>query len=134
MRNFIAQTSRDPVYGQLIYCSCPQECPIVNGIRHARCNDGVLLTHGARSVLRATTVAQRVGRPIDGLRQWAQAVQGRTNHNKAACALANKMARICYAALRDAADDLPLRIGAQTTAAIPKRSHGVLFKAELGLK
>ena len=61
----------------------------------------MLLTHGARSVLRATTVAQRVGRPIDGLRQWAQAVQGRTNHNKAACALANKMARICYATLRD---------------------------------
>ena len=30
------------------------------------------------------------------------AVQGRTNHNKAACALANKMARICYATLRDA--------------------------------
>ena len=61
----------------------------------------MLLTHGARSVLRATTVAQRVGRPVDGLRQWAQVVQGRTNHNKAACALANKMARICYATLRD---------------------------------
>jgi transposase len=28
-------------------------------------------------------------------------VQGRTNHNKAACALANKLARICYAVLRD---------------------------------
>jgi hypothetical protein len=25
----------------------------------------------------------------------------RSNHNKAACALANKLARICYAALRD---------------------------------
>lgn len=61
----------------------------------------MLLTHGARSVLRATTVAQRTGRPVDGLRQWAQAVQQRTHHNKAACALANKMARICYATLRD---------------------------------
>lgn len=61
----------------------------------------MLLTHGARSVLRASTVALQAGRPIDGLRQWAQAVQGRTNHNKAACALANKMARICYATLRD---------------------------------
>jgi transposase len=28
-------------------------------------------------------------------------VQGRSNHNKAACALANKLARICYATLRD---------------------------------
>ena len=29
------------------------------------------------------------------------AVQARSNHNKAACALANKMARICYATLHD---------------------------------
>jgi len=28
-------------------------------------------------------------------------VQGRSNHNKATCALANKLARICYATLRD---------------------------------
>jgi transposase len=28
-------------------------------------------------------------------------VQARSNHNKAACALANKLARICYATLRD---------------------------------
>jgi transposase len=61
----------------------------------------MLLTHGARSVLRAATVAQRAGRSLDGLRQWALAVQARSNHNKATCALANKLARICYAALRD---------------------------------
>ena len=63
----------------------------------------MLLTHGARSVLRAATVAQRAGRTIDDIKQWALTVQGRTNHNKAACALANKLARICYATLRDAA-------------------------------
>ncbi|MCX7177163.1 MAG: IS110 family transposase [Proteobacteria bacterium] len=62
----------------------------------------MLLTHGARSVLRAASTAREVGRSLDGLRSWATAVQGRTNHNKAACALANKMARICYATLRDA--------------------------------
>ena len=62
----------------------------------------MLLTHGARSVLRAASVAKLAGRSLDGLRQWALAVQGRTNHNKAACALANKIARICYATLRDA--------------------------------
>ena len=38
------------------------------------------------------------GRRPQGL---ALKVQGRTNHNKAACALANKLARICYAVLRD---------------------------------
>lgn len=61
----------------------------------------MLLTHGARSVLRAASVALTAGRPLDGLRRWALTVQGRTNHNKAACALANKLARICYATLRD---------------------------------
>ena len=61
----------------------------------------MLLTHGARSVLRAATVAVRVGKTVDGLRQWALAVQQRSNHNKATCALANKLARICYATLRD---------------------------------
>ena len=61
----------------------------------------MLLTHGARSVLRAATVATRCGKPLDPLRSWALAVQSRSNHNKATCALANKLARICYATLRD---------------------------------
>ena len=57
----------------------------------------MLLTHGARSVLRAASVAQRAGRKLDRLRTWALAVQDRTNHNKATCALANKLARIAWA-------------------------------------
>ena len=61
----------------------------------------MLLTHGARSVLRAASVAVRAGKTVDSLRQWALGVQHRANHNKAACALANKLARICYATLRD---------------------------------
>jgi transposase len=61
----------------------------------------MLLTHGARSVLRAAKVADTAGREVCGVRRWALDVQGRTNHNKAACALANKLARICYATLRD---------------------------------
>ena len=61
----------------------------------------MLITHGARSVLRAAAVARNAGRPIDPLRQWAVALQERSNHNKATCALANKLARICYATLRD---------------------------------
>ena len=61
----------------------------------------MLLTHGARSVLRAASVAVRSGKTVDGLRHWALAVQGRSNHNKATCALANKLARICYATSRD---------------------------------
>lgn len=57
----------------------------------------MLLTHGARSVLRSATVARRAGRQVDRLRHWALDVQARSNHNKAACALANKLARIAWA-------------------------------------
>ncbi|HUW28306.1 MAG TPA: hypothetical protein VMV97_06840 [Sulfuriferula sp.] len=59
----------------------------------------MLLTHGAHAVLRAA-VGRLASRQIDGLKDWALKVQGRTNHNKAACALANKLARICYAVLK----------------------------------
>jgi transposase len=61
----------------------------------------MLLTHGARSVLRAAKVATASGKEVCGVRRWALEVQGIANHNKAACALANKLARICYATLRD---------------------------------
>jgi transposase len=61
----------------------------------------MLLTHGARSVIHAATMKRRAGRPLDPLRTWALAVEARGNRNKAVCALANKMARICYATLRD---------------------------------
>lgn len=56
-----------------------------------------LLTHGARSVLRAASLARRSGRKLDRLRSWALEVQARSNHNKATCALANKLARIAWA-------------------------------------
>jgi len=61
----------------------------------------MLLTHGARAVLRAATAARSARRALDALRTWAITVQDRTHHNKATCALANKLARICYAVLRD---------------------------------
>ncbi len=61
----------------------------------------MLLTHGARAVLRAASMARQAGKTLDGLRGWELAVQERANRNKAACAVANKLARICYATLRD---------------------------------
>lgn len=60
----------------------------------------MLLVHGARSVLRAAVVAQAAGRKLDALHEWALQVLARTNQNKAACAVANKLARICYACLK----------------------------------
>ena len=61
----------------------------------------MLLTHGARSVIHAATMKRRAGRPLDRLRAWVLDIEARSNRNKAVCALANKMARICYATLRD---------------------------------
>jgi transposase len=61
----------------------------------------MLLTHRARAVLRSATLARQAGRRLDGLRLWITHVEARSNHNKAACAMVNKLACICYASLRD---------------------------------
>jgi transposase len=53
----------------------------------------MLLIHGARAVLRG---AQPKANP-DGFRRWALDVAKRRGHNKAATAVANKMARIVWA-------------------------------------
>jgi len=57
----------------------------------------VLLTHGARAVINAARAAQKAGRPLDRLRQWALGLADRRGHNKATVALANKLARIAWA-------------------------------------
>ena len=60
----------------------------------------MLLTHGARSVLQAAARARSKGRDCQGLHRWALQLDGRTHRNKATCAVANKLARICFATLR----------------------------------
>lgn len=59
-----------------------------------------LLIHGARAVLLSARSAQRRGSAPDRLRTWALDVQERRGHNKAAVALANKLARIVWATWR----------------------------------
>lgn len=59
-----------------------------------------LLIHGARAVLLAARSAQRRGSRLDRLRSWALDVQERRGHNKAAVALANKLARLVWATWR----------------------------------
>jgi transposase len=60
------------------------------------------LIHGARSVLcRAKT---RTAPPADWLRTWALQVERRRGHNKAAVALANKLARIAWGVWRHGTD------------------------------
>jgi transposase len=54
----------------------------------------MLLIHGARSVL---AHAKRSSRELDGLRTWVLEREKARGHNKAAVALANKLARIVWA-------------------------------------
>lgn len=56
-----------------------------------------LLVHGARAALLAAHRAQRSGRPVDRLRQWALDCERQRGHNKATVALANRLARILWA-------------------------------------
>jgi len=57
----------------------------------------MLLTHGARSVLWS---GRRTKKP-EPLRAWALQLQDRRGHNKAAIALANKLARIIWAVWKE---------------------------------
>jgi transposase len=56
-----------------------------------------LLIHGARSTLIHARRRHMAGQPLDQLQQWAVGLHDRLGHNKAAVALANKLARICWA-------------------------------------
>ena len=56
-----------------------------------------LLIHGARSALLAAKRQHNAGNPLTRLQAWALARQEHLGHNKAAVALANKMARIIWA-------------------------------------
>lgn len=71
------------------------------GDTYLRC----LLTHGARAVL---LTAQRTARTsparVTRLQQWAVTLAARRGHNKAAIALANKLARIIWAVWRSEQD------------------------------
>jgi transposase len=57
----------------------------------------MLFIHGARSALLAAGRRQRDGKELTRLQRWALDLKARTNHNKAAVGLANKMARIAWA-------------------------------------
>jgi len=57
----------------------------------------MLLVHGARAVLLAAKRTAAKGTELDRLRAWALQTQARAGHNKAVVALANKLARICWA-------------------------------------
>ena len=57
----------------------------------------MLLVHGARAVLNRAIQLTKAGQPLSRLQQWAVTLERRIGHNKAAVALANKLARIAWA-------------------------------------
>jgi transposase len=59
-----------------------------------------LLIHGARSALNAAILKLNAGKELTRLQRWAVELAARVGHNKAATALANKLARIAYAVVR----------------------------------
>lgn len=61
----------------------------------------MLFIHGARAALLAAANQLRVGKkPLTRLQRWAVDLAARVGHNKTACALANKLARIAFAVVR----------------------------------
>jgi transposase len=69
-----------------------------------------LLIHGGRAVLRSALMRRRAGRDIDPLQAWALDLQQRQGHNKAAVALANKLARRLWAVDHHGAAFDPLHV------------------------
>lgn len=69
----------------------------------------MLLTHGARSVLTRAKSLKRAGKPLNRLQAWACQLEQRVGHNKATCAIANKLARICWAVWKHQRDFDPSR-------------------------
>lgn len=57
----------------------------------------MLIIHGARSVLARAKALARAGKPLNRLQRWAISLEKRAGHNKATVALANKLARTCWA-------------------------------------
>jgi transposase len=57
----------------------------------------MLLVQRGRAVLYSADCTLVAGRPLDALRKWAPQVRARIGRNKAAVAVANKLARILWA-------------------------------------
>ena len=57
-----------------------------------------MLIHGARSLLQSASRRRQQEQTLDRLSAWALQLCGRIGRNKAACAVANKLARRLWAA------------------------------------
>lgn len=101
----------------------PRECSSGNTRRLGRITKRgdtylrMLLIHGARAALRAAVVARKKGAPLDKTQAWALALADRSGHNKAAVALANKMARRLWAAEHHRQSFDPDHVSARPTSA-----------------
>ena len=83
-----------------------------------------LLTHGARAVLLMAHRATKAGRPLTRFQQWALTVHGYRGHNKAAIAVANKLARIIWACGHTTRNLRPRRRSGRRLSPIDGRLRG----------
>ncbi len=72
----------------------------------------MLIVHGARSVLARAKQLRKTQQPLSPLHQWALQLELRVGHNKATVALANKLARICWAVWKNHTDFNPQHLNA----------------------
>lgn len=63
-----------------------------------------VLIHGARTVLTFAKKAIKAGKPLNRLQHWAINLEKRAGHNKAAVAIANKLARTVWACWKNETD------------------------------
>ena len=71
-----------------------------------------LIVHGARSVLTRAKQLHKTHQPLSRLHRWALQLEQRVGYNKATVALANKLARICWAVWKHNTDFNPEHITA----------------------
>ena len=71
-----------------------------------------LIVHGARSVLTRAKQLHKTHQPLSRLQRWVVKLEQRVGHNKATVALANKLARICWAVWKYNTDFNPEHITA----------------------
>ena len=82
----------------------------------------MLLTHGARSVLYAAGAAASRGTRLSGIRAWALQLTHLTHQNKAVCALANKLVRVCFGVLRN-----QMPFGQPATRSVQRKTDRLAF-------
>jgi hypothetical protein len=98
----MAAPSSSMPFGNALHRRCPgcgrrwPECA-VSRAAPGYSKPGGRRIHDGTAVLRSAAMRRRSEQPLDRLQEWALEIQERQGHNKAAVAVANKLARRLWA-------------------------------------